>query len=111
MTMYHSTQTKSRFQQEGTICNHRGTESPMPVVEPAILEIAIQRGKMNQPLIVAKGLLLAKSMIKPGSKLEKDVIQYLKNWGQYSTKSSSTKVQGSSLGAGYWVGFQKRHAD
>ena len=38
-------------------------------------------------------------------------MQYLENQGQYSTKCSSTKVQGSLLGAGYWDGFQKRHPD
>ena len=58
---------KSRFQRKSIICNHRGIESPMAVVEPAILEISIQRGKMNQLLTVAKGLLLANSLIKPGS--------------------------------------------
>ena len=57
----------------------------MSAVEPAIFEIAIQRGEMDQLLIVS--LLLANSVIKPGSKLEKDVvIWYLKNRCQYSTK-------------------------
>ena len=46
----------------------------MAAVESAILEIAIQRGEMNQPLTVAEGLLLANSLIKSGSNLEKDVI-------------------------------------
>ena len=30
---------KSRLQRKGLICNHRGAESPMAYIEPAILEI------------------------------------------------------------------------
>ena len=45
-----------RFQRNSIKCHHRGTESPMSRLEPAILEIALQRGKMNQPLTVEEGL-------------------------------------------------------
>ena len=40
------------------ICNHRGTKSQMATIEPDMLEIAIQRGKMNQPLSDTKGFYL-----------------------------------------------------
>ena len=43
----------------------------MAPLESALLEIAIQIGKMNQPLTVNEGLQLANSMIKPGSNTEK----------------------------------------
>ena len=67
---------KSRLRRKTIHCNHRGTESPMAAIEPAILEIALQRGKMNQLLTVAEGLQLANSLIKPGSKLESKVMMY-----------------------------------
>lgn len=102
---------KSRIKRKKLECKHRGTESPMVMIEPAILEIAIQRGRMNQPLTVAEGLHLANSLIKPGSELEKDVVKYLQRRGQYSTNGSVTKLPGNLLGAGYWRGFRKRHYD
>jgi len=96
---------KSRIQRKKLECKHRGTESPMAMIEAAILEIAIQRGRMNQPLTVAEGLHLANSLIKPGSELEKDVVSYFQRRGQYLTKGSQTKLPGNLLGVGYWRGF------
>ena len=98
---------KSRLRRKTIQCNHRGTESPMAAIEPAILEIAIQRGKMNQPLTVAEGLRLANSLIKPGSKLESKVMTYLRKRGQLSEGGSI--VSGNLLGKGYWRGFRKQH--
>ena len=77
----------------------------MAKLEPAILEIALQRGKMNQPLTVEEGLYLSNSLIKPGSKTEAAVISYLKRRGQYSTAGTSTKSTGMLLGTEYWAGF------
>ena len=62
---------QSRFRRNKMIVSHCGTESPMTTVEPALVEIVIQRGQMNQPLTVDEGLQLANSMIKPGSLTEK----------------------------------------
>ena len=49
----------------------------MEAIEPAIIQIAIQQGRMNQPLTVAEGLQLSNSLIKKGSKLENDVKMYV----------------------------------
>ena len=92
-----------RFLRKSIECHHRGTESPMSRLEPAILEIALQRGKMNQPLTVEEGLYLSNSLIKPNSQIEADVISYLKKRGQYCTTGSSTKTPDLLLGTGYWV--------
>ena len=43
----------------------------MTPLEPALLEIVIQRSKMNQPITVDEGLQLSNSMVKPGSNVEK----------------------------------------
>ena len=102
---------RSRLYQNSIECNHRGTSSPMEAIEPAILQIAIQRGRMNQPLTVAEGLQLSNSLIKKGSKLENDVKMYLNKREQLSTIGSSTKVPGNLLGPGYWSGFRRRHKD
>ena len=48
--------------------------SPMAAIELAIIDIAIQKSNMNQPLTVAKGLQLENSLIKLGPKLDSDVI-------------------------------------
>ena len=95
-----------RYKRKSLKCSHRGTESPMSRLEPAILEIALQRGKMNQPLTVEEGLYLSNSLIKPNSQIEADVISYLKKRGQYCTTGSSTKTPGMLLGTGYWAGFR-----
>lgn len=100
---------KSRYRRNRLICNHRGTASPMETIEPAILEIAIMRGRMNQPLTVAEGLLLANSLIKPGSKVEKEVMSYLDKRGQFCREGSPTRLPGCLLGIGYWSGFRRRH--
>ena len=55
---------QSRFRRNKVAVSHCGTISPMSVVEPALLQIMIQRGKMNQPLTVQERLQLANSMIK-----------------------------------------------
>ena len=82
---------QSRLMRNKVIVPHRGTESPMSIVEPALLQIVIQRGKMNQPLTVQEGPQLANSMIKNGSVTERNVIEYLKAQKQYSIDGSSTK--------------------
>ena len=69
---------QTRFKRKSLACSHRGTVSPMTPLEPIILEIALQRGRMNQPLTVEEGLHLSNSLIKAGSKVEEDVISYLK---------------------------------
>ena len=43
-------------------CQHRGTATPMEPIKPTILDIATMRGRMNQPLTMAEGLLLPKSL-------------------------------------------------
>ena len=102
---------RSRVLRNSPTCKHRGTRTPMEALEPAILEIAIQRGRMNQPLTVAEGLQLANSLIKKGSKTETEVMMYLKKRGQLTTVGSSTKIPSNLLGPGYWKGFRKRHKD
>ena len=47
---------KSRYHRKKIQYKHRGTETPMAAIEPAILEIAVQKSKMNQPLTVAEVL-------------------------------------------------------
>ena len=100
---------RRRFERKSLQCHHRGTESPMAKLEPAILEIALQRGKMNQPLTVKEGLYLSNSLIKPVSKTEAAMISYLKRRGQYSTVGTSTKSTSMLLGTGYWAGFRRRY--
>ena len=101
---------QTRFSRNSLKCNHRGTVFPMTPLEPIILEIALQRGRMNQPLSVEEGLHLSNSLIKPGSKIEEDVISYLKKQGQYSTTGArKTKSPGMLLGPGYWRGFRARY--
>ena len=102
---------RSRVLRNRPTCKHRGIRTPMEALEPAILEIAIQRGRMNQPLTVAEGLQLANSLIKRGSRIEADVIDYLQKRNQLSKDGSSTRVPGNLLGPGYWSGFRKRHKD
>ena len=65
---------QTRYKRNSLKCRHRGTASPMVPLEPIILEIALQKGRMNQPLTVEEGLHLLNSLIKPGSKIEEDVI-------------------------------------
>ena len=50
---------------------HCGTPTPIAPLEPVLIEIVIQRDKMNQPLVAGEGLQLANSMIKSGSDIEK----------------------------------------
>jgi hypothetical protein len=66
----------SRYVRKKLKCNHRDTETPMAPLEPAILEIAIQKGLMNQPLTVTEGLHLCNSLIKKSSSVKRDVISY-----------------------------------
>ena len=54
----------------------------MAPLETIILEIALQKGRMNQPLTVEEGLHLSNSLIKPSSKIEEDVILNLTKRGQ-----------------------------
>ena len=100
---------QSRYRRNKLFVEHRGTPTAMAPLEPALLEIVIQMGKMNQPLTVNEGLQLANSMIKPGSNIEKNVISYLKLRGQYKIDGSSTKSPGNLLGVGYWRGFSRRY--
>ena len=100
---------QTRFQRNSLRCSHQGTVSPMAPLEPLILEIAVQKGRMNQPLTVEEGLHLSNSLIKPGSKIEKDVISYLSKRRQYSSSGSKTKIPGMLLGTGYWRGFCQRY--
>ena len=102
---------QSRYCRKNIVVKHRGTATPMAPLEPALLEIVIQKSKMNQPLTVDNALQLANSMIKPGSEVEANIVSYLKSRGQYSMKGSTTKSPGSLLGAGYWAGFRRRHKD
>ena len=92
---------QSRYRRNRMIVTHRSTVSPMAQIEPALLQILIQKGKMNQPLTVDEGLQLANSMIKPNSDIEKKVTSYLKGRNQYSIEGTSTKNPGNLLGAGY----------
>ena len=64
---------QSRFSRGKLYCRHRGTTSPMEELEPVILDIAVQRGRMNQPLTNVEGLELANSLICPNSKLDAKV--------------------------------------
>ena len=41
---------QSRYRRNRPIVSHRGTVSPMEKIEPALLQIVIQKGKINQPL-------------------------------------------------------------
>ena len=43
---------------------------------------------MNQPLTVAEGFQLGNSLIRPGSKLESEVMKFMKKRGQLSTSGS-----------------------
>ena len=62
---------QSRYRRNNLFAEHCGTPTPMAPLESALLEIAIQIGKMNQPLTVNEGLQLANPMIKAGSNIEK----------------------------------------
>ena len=81
---------QTRFQRNSLRCSHRGTVSPMVPLEPLILEIALQKRRINQSLTVEEGLYLSNSLIKPGSKSEKDVISYLSKRREYSSSGSTT---------------------
>ena len=82
---------QTRFQRNSLRCSHRGTVSPIAPLEPLILEIALQKGRTNQLLAVEEGLHLSNSLIKPGSKIEKDVISYLSKQRQYSSSGSKSR--------------------
>ena len=99
---------QTRYKRNSLKCRHRGTASPMAQLEPIILEIALQKGRMNQPLTVEEGLHLSNSLIKPGSTIEKNVISYLTKRGHYNINGSKTKTPGILLGPGYWRGFRTR---
>ena len=47
---------QSRYCRNKLFVEHCGTPTPMAPLEPALLEIVIQMGKMNQPLTVNEGL-------------------------------------------------------
>ena len=81
---------QSRYRRKNLYVEHHGTPTPMAPLEPALLEIVIQRSKMNQPLTVNEGLQLANSMIKPGSNVEKNENLFLKSHGQYTLYGTST---------------------
>ena len=82
---------QSRFQRNKVAVSHCGTVSHILAVEPTLLQIVIQRGKINQPLTVQEGLQLTNSMIKPGSVNERNGIEYLKVRNQYTIEGTSTK--------------------
>ena len=88
-----------RFQRNKVAVSHRGTVSPMSVVEPALLQNVIKRGKVNQPLTVQEGLQLTNSMIKSRSVTERKAIEYLKVRNQYTIEGTPTKNPGNLLGS------------
>ena len=47
---------QSRYCRKILNVEHRGTSTPMAPLEPALLEVVIQKRKMNQPLTVDEGL-------------------------------------------------------
>ena len=48
---------RSQYNREKILSEHRGrTVSPMAAIETAIVDIAIQKSNMNQPMTVAEGL-------------------------------------------------------
>ena len=97
---------QTRQKRNSLKCMHRGTASPMTLLEPIILEITLQKDRMNQPLPVEEGLHLSNSLIKPGQKIKEDVILYQTKRGQYNINGSKTKTPWMLLGPGYWRGFQ-----
>ena len=81
----------------------------MTAIEPAIIEITVQKSKMNQPLTVAEGLQLANSLIRPGSILESKVMMFMNKRGQVATSGCGNTESANLLGKGYWRGFPKRY--
>ena len=100
---------RRKFERKSLKCHHWGSDSPLSRLEPSILEIALQWGKMNQTLTVEEGLYLSNSLIKPGSKTGADMISYLKRRGQYFNIETSTESTGMLFGTGYWARFCQCH--
>ena len=63
----------SRLKQNNLDVTHPGTCSPMEDVGDSIVAIAVQKGKMNEPLTCKEDSMLANNLIK-GTSIERKVI-------------------------------------
>ena len=104
---------RSRVNRKHLHAVHRGKESPMTEVEELLVEIALQKDSMNQPITASEGLMLANSLIE-GTELEDRVKAYYRerkffdNEDKYCAKKDGEE-QKSILRQGYWCGFMRRH--
>jgi hypothetical protein len=85
--------------------SHRGTPSPMATLEKTVVEIAIQMGRIRQPLTPTEALCLVNSLIHNKPLQERLII-----WKESRNLDQSDENKGR-LGLGYWAGFMKRNGD
>ena len=78
----------------------------MSEVEPIIVTVAIEKGKINHPLICKEGLQLANQIIARTS-TELKVIAFKKK----RNCCRSEKVNNAELGVKYWKGFLRRNEE
>lgn len=76
----HSRVIKETIRNRANTCKdpfalHRGTSSPLALIEEAICEILIQMGRIRQPLSVTESINLANSLIK-GSEISNTLIEF-----------------------------------
>ena len=95
----------SRIRRKRTVnvVPHAGTSSPMLKVEPILVQLCIQIGRIGQPVKPDNFLALANSLIK-GKEIEKEVIKFKAKHCGYDINSES-----ANLGQAYFRGFMNRN--
>jgi len=83
------------------IAGTRGHSTPMEEVEPCLLQLFIQLGRIRAPVSNTEGLSLANSLII-GMPIEQKIIDWKKKYSYYR-KSDDV------LGTAYWRGFLSRY--
>ena len=80
-----------------------GKLSPMFDIEPQLVAIIINMGKIRQIISPTQGLELANSLIK-GKHIENE-IRELKKHNLFTSKNKGLCANGATLGVGCWRGF------
>jgi hypothetical protein len=83
---------------------HRGTPSPMATLEQLVVEIAIQMGRIRQPLTPTEALCLINGLIDKKPLQERLII-----WKEAQNMDQPDEKKGK-LGPGYWAGFMRRNS-
>ena len=95
----------SRVKRNNTNPNHPGTRSPIEEAEAALVVIAIQMGKIRQPLTCEEGIGLMNDLIKNTS-LQDAVREF-----QMARRLCVQESTYGTVGKCWWKAFKRRNAD